>query len=85
METQVEVLVESKEECSSLSKLHLPRVIKKVYEIDHLECPKCHKEMKIISCIGRLDLIYKISKHLNLLCKDFDVDDEAEQSVRGPA
>jgi len=40
--------------------------------------------MKIVSCIDRADLIYKILKHINLLGKDFGADDEAEQSVREP-
>jgi len=52
---------------------------KKVYEIDHLECANCHKEIKIISCIDRTDMIYKILKDHNLLGKGFGSDDEAEQ------
>jgi hypothetical protein len=59
-------------------------MIKKVYEINPLECPNCHMEMEIISRIDGSYLIYKILKHLNLLGKDFGSDDEAEQSVRGP-
>lgn len=40
--------------------------IKKVWEVDPLECPKCGSEMKIISFIDEQLLIQHILKHLNL-------------------
>ena len=40
--------------------------IKKVWEVDPLECPKCHAEMKIISFITEKDVIRLILEHLNL-------------------
>ncbi len=42
--------------------------IKKIWEVDPLECPHCHAEMKIISFISKAqsDVIYKILTHLGL-------------------
>jgi len=42
--------------------------IKKVWEVDPLECPKCHAEMKIISFITRSqpEIIRQILEHLGL-------------------
>jgi len=40
--------------------------IKKIWEVDPLECPKCHGEMKIISFITEKPVIKKILEHLNL-------------------
>ena len=42
--------------------------IKKVWEVDPLECPKCHAEMKIISFITRSqpEVISQILEHLGL-------------------
>jgi hypothetical protein len=40
--------------------------IKKIWEVDPLECPKCHGEMKIISFITDLPTIRKILLHLKL-------------------
>ena len=44
------------------------RHIKKVWEVDPLECPKCHAEMKIISFISKSqpEVIRKILEHLGL-------------------
>jgi hypothetical protein len=42
------------------------RVIKKVWEVDPLEWPKCGKEMKIISFIDNRLLIRRILEHLDL-------------------
>ena len=39
------------------------RLIQKVYEIDPLICPKCRKEMKIISIIEDKAVIKKILQH----------------------
>jgi len=40
------------------------RLIKKIYEIDPLLCPKCQGQMKIISFIDQHFVIKKILKHL---------------------
>ena len=42
--------------------------LKKVWEVDPLECPKCHAEMKIISFISKSqpEVIRKILEHLGL-------------------
>ena len=40
--------------------------IKKVWEVDPLECSRCHAEMNIISFITEKDVIRKILEHLNL-------------------
>ena len=40
--------------------------IKKVWEVDPLDCPKCGSEMKIISFINEADVIRKILEHLGL-------------------
>ncbi|MBU4264331.1 MAG: transposase [Proteobacteria bacterium] len=43
--------------------------IKKVWEVDPLECSKCHAEMKIISFITEQEVIRRILEHLNLWLK----------------
>ena len=40
--------------------------IKKVWEVDPLECPKCGAEMKIVSFIIEVPVIEKILRHLGL-------------------
>lgn len=40
--------------------------IKKIWEVDPLECPRCKAEMKIISFIHERAVIRKILKHLDL-------------------
>jgi hypothetical protein len=40
--------------------------IKKIWEVDPLECPRCHAEMKIISFINEPQVIEKILRHLDL-------------------
>jgi len=44
--------------------------IKKIWEVDPLECPKCHGEMKIISFITEKPIIRKILEHLDLWRED---------------
>ena len=44
-------------------------MIKKVYEIDPLICPKCGGTMRIVSFIEDHIVIDKIIKHLNLTFK----------------
>ena len=41
-------------------------LIKTVFEVDPLKCPKCGGTMKIISFIEEEDVIRKILKHCNL-------------------
>ena len=40
--------------------------IRKVYETDPLTCPKCQREMRIISFIDQPGVIKKILQHLGL-------------------
>jgi hypothetical protein len=40
------------------------RLLVKVYEVDHLVCPKCGGEMKVIAIIEDLDEIKHILLHL---------------------
>ena len=40
--------------------------IRKVYETDPLTCPKCQREMRIISFIDQPDVIQNILEHLAL-------------------
>jgi len=40
--------------------------IKKIWEVDPMECPQCKGEMKIISFINERPVIRKILEHLNL-------------------
>ena len=41
-------------------------LIKKIYEVDPLTCPRCYHQMRIISIIEKSQTIQKILKHLNL-------------------
>ena len=41
-------------------------LIKKVWEADPLRCPKCSREMRIVSLIDREDVIERILRHLGL-------------------
>jgi hypothetical protein len=50
---------------------HIPsktwrELIKKIWEVDHLSCPRCGHEMKIISLINDPDVIERILRHLGL-------------------
>jgi hypothetical protein len=78
------VLVKSSEENSNLSKSHWARMIKKVFEVDPLECPNYYQAMRIISCIDQGNIIYKILNHLGLLGKDYGSGENPEQSARAP-
>jgi hypothetical protein len=42
------------------------RLIRKIYEVDPLLCPKCQGTMKIIAFIEQQEVIMKILRHLNL-------------------
>ena len=52
------------------------RLIKKVYEVDPLVCPKCSAPLKLIAVIEDPDVIYRILKHCHLL--------DPEQEPRPP-
>ena len=41
-------------------------LIKKIWEVDPLSCPRCHHEMKIISLINEPDVIERILRYLGL-------------------
>ena len=41
-------------------------LIKKIWEVDPLSCPRCGHEMKIISLIHEPDVIERILRHLGL-------------------
>ena len=41
-------------------------LIKKVWEVDPLRCPKCSREMRIVSLIDEEDVIERILRHLGL-------------------
>ena len=42
------------------------RLIRKVYEADPLECPKCHGPMRIIALIDAPPVVRRILEHLAL-------------------
>jgi len=42
------------------------RLIKKIYEVDPLTCPKCQGRMRILAFIEDEEVIKKILKHLGL-------------------
>ncbi len=46
------------------------QLIRKVYEVDPLECPACGGKMSVISIIYEKDVIQKILEHLNLWEQD---------------
>jgi DTW domain-containing protein YfiP len=41
-------------------------LIKKIWEVDPLSCPRCHHEMKIINLINQPEVIERILRHLGL-------------------
>jgi predicted nucleic acid-binding Zn ribbon protein len=42
------------------------RLIQKIYEVNPLECPKCHGSMRIIAIIEQEQTVKKILKHVGL-------------------
>ncbi len=71
-EKNIEAVVDVEEEDTPFRKTCRSRwaaMIKKVYEVDPLKCPKCSGQMRIISFIeakDQMDVIEKILKHCNL-------------------
>jgi hypothetical protein len=41
-------------------------LIKLVYEVNPLQCPKCHQEMRIVAIINDPPIVERILKHLDL-------------------
>ena len=61
--------------CVQRTGRHVPsktwrELIKKVWEVDPLTCPRCGSEMRIISLIQDPDVIRQILKHLGLWKQD---------------
>ena len=53
-------------EFASRAKAAWARLIRKVYEVDPLECPKCKGPMRIIALIDDPRVIRRILEHLGL-------------------
>lgn len=66
LEDEVEVLDVSKYKPRRIPSPTWRECIKKIWEVDPLECPKCHGKMKIISFITEKPVIRKILEHLGL-------------------
>jgi hypothetical protein len=54
-----ESTVSDQESCSTWA-----RLIAQVYEVDPLECPRCHAPMNVIAVITDPDEVKKILRHL---------------------
>jgi hypothetical protein len=57
-------------------------LIKKIWEVDPLSCPRCDHEMKIISLIHEADVIERILRHLGLWKQP---PDPHEGKIKAPA
>ena len=57
-------------------------LIKKIWEVDPLSCPRCGHEMKIISLIHEPDVIERILRHLGLWKQH---PDPHEGKIKAPA
>ena len=57
-------------------------LIKKIWEVDPLSCPRCAHEMKIISLIHEQDVIERILRHLGLWKQH---PDPREERIKAPA
>ena len=54
------------DELSKGSRKNWARLIRKIYEVDPLICPKCNGQMRMVSFIEDQAVISKILKHLGL-------------------
>ncbi|MEJ2428678.1 MAG: hypothetical protein P8075_07145 [Deltaproteobacteria bacterium] len=54
------------DESSKASRKNWARLIRKIYEVDPLVCPKCNYQMRILSFMEDQAMISKILKHLRL-------------------
>lgn len=59
-------------------------MIRRVYEVDPLVCPRCSGEMEIVSFIEDEDVIFAILKHLGLLAGVPDAAERAPPETVGP-
>jgi len=57
-------------------------LIKKIWEVDPLSCPRCAHPMKIISLINQSDVIERILRHLGL-CKEHPAPHEVKIKAPG--
>jgi hypothetical protein len=62
----VEVIDVSAHEPRRIPSKKWRELIKKVWEVDPLRCPKCSREMRIVSLIEQEDVIERILRHLGL-------------------
>jgi hypothetical protein len=62
----VEVIDVSTHEPRRIPSKKWRELIKKVWEVDSLRCPKCSREMHIVSLIDQEDVIERILRHLGL-------------------
>ena len=62
----VEVIDVSAHEPRRIPSKKWRELIKKVWEADPLRCPKCSREMRIVSLIDEEDVIERILRHLGL-------------------
>jgi len=65
-EGEVEIIDVSEYEPKRIPSKTWRECIKKIWEVDPLECPNCGGEMKIISFITEASVIRQILEHLNL-------------------
>ena len=54
------------QEIATRARASWARLIKKVYEVDPLECPKCKGPMRVIALINDVGVVQRILKHLGL-------------------
>jgi hypothetical protein len=59
-------LVIISEECPKIPRLGWAEMIRKVYEVDPMLCPKCGGQMKIIAFITDYSVLDRIINHLKL-------------------
>ncbi len=68
--------IEAVSEFAARARAAWARLIRKVYEADPLECPKCHSPMRIIALIDDPPVVRRILEHLGRWAP--------EASERGP-
>ena len=63
-------LVEPTSDFAAKAKAAWARLIRKVYEADPLECPRCHGPMRVIALIEDRGVVKRILQHLGLWVED---------------